>query len=585
MACCPAHEDRHASLSVGVGDDDRVLVKCMAGCRVEDVVAALGLELSDLFAGRGGGAGIPPQPVQRCNTLPAAAAPSPTTRPRKGSTSRSSSRSASARSVSRVHRRSGSRTSTREASSCASGSASRLDGDLRVRTKAGMKHVLYGLNRLRQAREAGYVLLVEGESDTQTLWQAGYPALGLPGANGWNEDRDAGALDGLAAVYVLVEPDRGGEAVLRWIAASSIRERVRLVALENAKDVSELYLADRAVFRERIEAALQAAAPWAEHERIANRDPVPHQLERVRASSRASTDLLDKFARDVARDGLAGEERAAKLLYLIFVSRFLPRPVSAAVKGPSSGGKSLRRADGRRLLPWLRLLRADRDERARARLRDGAALASVPDPVRGRRRSTTSSSNYLVRSLLSEGRLRYETVEKTANGLEPKLIEREGPTGLITTTTKVALHPENETRLLSIPITDTPEQTQRRPVRARRRDRPGRRRPLDVDRSAGVARHRRAPGTVPYAKDLAELVPPVAVRLRRDFGALLALIRRTRSSTRRPRAGRAGGRRRDARRLPGCPRARRRPRLRGSGGDGRRRSSARRSQPSQRSRG
>ena len=31
--------------------------------------------------------------------------------------------------------------------------------------------------------------------------------------------------------------------------------------------------------------------------------------------------------------------------------------------------------------------------------------------------------------------------------------------------------------------------------------------------------------TIPYAKTLAQLVPPVAVRLRRDFGSLLALIR------------------------------------------------------------
>ena len=38
-------------------------------------------------------------------------------------------------------------------------------------------------------------------------------------------------------------------------------------------------------------------------------------------------------------------------------------------------------------------------------------------------------------------------------------IEREGPTGLITTTTAVGLHPENETRLLSVNVTDTPEQT------------------------------------------------------------------------------------------------------------------------------
>ena len=31
--------------------------------------------------------------------------------------------------------------------------------------------------------------------------------------------------------------------------------------------------------------------------------------------------------------------------------------------------------------------------------------------------------------------------------------------------------------------------------------------------------------TIPYAKELAKLIPPVAVRLRRDFGSLLALIR------------------------------------------------------------
>ena len=37
---------------------------------------------------------------------------------------------------------------------------------------------------------------------------------------------------------------------------------------------------------------------------------------------------------------------------------------------------------------------------------------------------------YLVRSLLSEGRLVYEFVEKTKDGLRNRRIEREGPTGL-----------------------------------------------------------------------------------------------------------------------------------------------------------
>jgi len=68
-------------------------------------------------------------------------------------------------------------------------------------------------------------------------------------------------------------------------------------------------------------------------------------------------------------------------------------------------------------------------------------------------------ASYLIRSLLSEGRLVYEVVEKITNGFRPRRIEKQGPTGLLVTTTAVRLHPENETRLLSLQVTDTPEQT------------------------------------------------------------------------------------------------------------------------------
>jgi hypothetical protein len=46
---CPSHDDREPSLSVSEGDDGRVLIKCFAGCATEEVVAALGLEMKDLF--------------------------------------------------------------------------------------------------------------------------------------------------------------------------------------------------------------------------------------------------------------------------------------------------------------------------------------------------------------------------------------------------------------------------------------------------------------------------------------------------------------------------------------------------------
>jgi hypothetical protein len=48
-ALCPAHEDTRASLSIGTGDDGRILVRCHTGCGFDAVVKALGLCPSDLF--------------------------------------------------------------------------------------------------------------------------------------------------------------------------------------------------------------------------------------------------------------------------------------------------------------------------------------------------------------------------------------------------------------------------------------------------------------------------------------------------------------------------------------------------------
>ncbi|MFN7112672.1 MAG: CHC2 zinc finger domain-containing protein, partial [Brevundimonas sp.] len=49
VARCPAHEDRTPSLSVAEGHDGRVLIKCFAGCTLEAILGALGLEVRDLF--------------------------------------------------------------------------------------------------------------------------------------------------------------------------------------------------------------------------------------------------------------------------------------------------------------------------------------------------------------------------------------------------------------------------------------------------------------------------------------------------------------------------------------------------------
>ncbi len=131
---------------------------------------------------------------------------------------------------------------------------------------------------------------------------------------------------------------------------------------------------------------------------------------------------------------------------------------------------------------------------------------------------------YFLRTLLSEGHLRYETVETPPKG-KPKgvVLEREGPTGAILTTTRVKLDPELETRLLSIPVTDSARADQGGDVRAGRRGRRSLRSTSSGSRSS--ARWRATGGgpprvTIPFARaarrgDPARSDPP-APRLRRD---------------------------------------------------------------------
>jgi putative DNA primase/helicase len=47
-ARCPAHDDRVASLSINAGNEGGIVAKCHAGCKTEDVVAAVDLAMSDL---------------------------------------------------------------------------------------------------------------------------------------------------------------------------------------------------------------------------------------------------------------------------------------------------------------------------------------------------------------------------------------------------------------------------------------------------------------------------------------------------------------------------------------------------------
>lgn len=113
-----------------------------------------------------------------------------------------------------------------------------LLGEGRFRWRKGDRPMLYGLDRLGDARNAGYVVLVEGESDAQTLWHHEVPALGIPGSDTWKPEW-ASQLDGLQ-VFLWREPDHGGDVLSTKVLASVPTARV-LVPPDGVKDPSDCH--------------------------------------------------------------------------------------------------------------------------------------------------------------------------------------------------------------------------------------------------------------------------------------------------------------------------------------------------------
>jgi hypothetical protein len=127
-------------------------------------------------------------------------------------------------------------------------------------------------------------------------------------------------------------------------------------------------------------------------------------------------------------EGLVGEDRAAKLLFLAGVSRLLQRPVSCVVKGASNSGKSV----------TVETVFAHFPPSAFYALSSMSArsLAYSDEPLAHRililyeaAGMASDLATYLMRSLLSGGKIRYETVENPSQGSRPSSSSARGPPG------------------------------------------------------------------------------------------------------------------------------------------------------------
>jgi hypothetical protein len=124
--------------------------------------------------------------------------------------------------------------------------------------------VPYGLHRLEEARKAGFLCFVEGESDAWTLWHHGFPCLGIPGAS-MTGCVEANHVAGIPKVYIVHEPDKGGatfvSGLVNRFTEIGWNGQALVVSLAPFKDPNELHKSNPEVFPESFLALMDAAGP------------------------------------------------------------------------------------------------------------------------------------------------------------------------------------------------------------------------------------------------------------------------------------------------------------------------------------
>ena len=406
--------------------------------------------------------------------------------------------------------------------------------DDRFRWRKNSKPTLYGVHRIQGAQKAGRLLVVEGESDTHTALFHGIPAVGVPGASCFTNALGLTPIDFAAIdrVYVIHEPDTGGDSLVKAMRdVPELKDRLHIVELPNAKDLSELHLQhrDHAAFKEALELALSNATPASDLERE-EREAKGREAWGLCDKLAIDPNILDRVGEQLEALGVVGNLRLAKLTYLAITSRLFDRPVSIVAKGQSSSGKTFETQKCVELFPdeAVYVLTAMSEH---ALVYGSESLEHRMLVIYEASGLGSDTGSYLIRSLISEGCIKYDTVEQNESGVfETRHVERKGPTGLILTTTALSLHPENETRMLSVPSDDTQAHTRMIMDEIAIRAASGDAGVISPDPAfpalqtwLAVIGERRV--VVPFARALSRLIPPVAIRLRRDLTQLFTLIR------------------------------------------------------------
>src|SRR5262249_4736900 len=259
--------------------------------------------------------------------------------------------------------------------------------------------------------------------------------------------------------------------------------------------------------------------------------------------------LLGRAVDDVQALHVAGERDLIAAVYLIGVSRLLPRPLSAILQGPSSSGKSYLIEKTASLFPPEAVIHATQmTPQALFHMRPGTLSHRF---VVGGERSRVedddaADARRALREMLSAGKLSKLMPVKGEGGLiETVQIEQDGPIAYVESTTLTRIFDEDANRAVLLHTDERPEQTRRVIGTLAGADS----RAARLAPARGIQRHhalqrmlQKCAVVIPYAEELGIRVSHERVEVRRAFPQLLGMIQAATLLYQRQRRSDAAGR-------------------------------------------
>ena len=481
IARCPAHEDHNPSLSIKEAGG-KILLHCFTGCRTEDIAGALGLEMSDLFLKKAPqlsediqaitcnkdcySVTPPANQIQNSVTAPVLSAVTGVTRDEIAINKCLSSDYLKSLGIIDCKRNGQSTIQIPylDEKGHLMGTRFRLtldskSGGQRFAWEKGDHVQLYGLDRLEMAKQQGWLLLVEGESDCWTLWYYKLPALGIPGKSVWQKEW-AEYFTGLE-IYLWQEPD-AEDLTLRLL--KDIPELKVIKPPEGIKDISEAQIQGKDIPSLLDELKKAARSGQKIKEELNNKEA--GEYYRKAKAVIESDDPLKAVEEEIKRLGYGGDIKPALVSYLAATSRLLAMrsgtmPVHLLLTGPSSSGKSYTLSIVKQLLPPNAYHEIDAGS-PRILIYDTTPLThkllifGEADSMPSDNDNTAASA---LRNLLQDQRLHYSVVvrDERTGKFCVKEVDKPGPTVLITTSTKNLQH-QLSTRLFTLEMSDSAEQ-------------------------------------------------------------------------------------------------------------------------------